>query len=418
MSSINADDYFAQLAKMLDEKKQKEYAEAEEAEKKIKAEYEEMLAKLKSSEKKDDHLENQYGETSSNSDFSDYFKTITDAHEHITRQKREDARRAVAEKKKLQEEKELEHIQRQMSPLITVFKKHQSTFTYLPHLGEEVLEYSMPRSDINYLSLARQMEENLDLIRNWLDLNVIDKLDTNPSNYLVLKKHLLSISLLGYFDPEVKTRNLLNDVEIHRKKTEQDKKVNDEMLRQRLENINQETRGKLLVLEEKQKVLTQAQSLFQGWEKYNINGKKIPIEAECWAALLDQVNGLMWAVNISNSDLNPNRNKISLDLESNNSLLKEHIYNVNKIGWCGFHDWRLPTIEELRKIIFKTKDSKFDKIKYQRYFTEHFATEAFLSNSIDKTNIRKINIAFFNSGIVSQVNKTNEMCVRLVRSMK
>ncbi len=87
MSSINADDYFAQLAKMLDEKKQKEYAEAEEAEKKIKAEYEEMLAKLKSSEKKDDHLENQYGETSSNSDFSDYFKTITDAHEHITRQK-------------------------------------------------------------------------------------------------------------------------------------------------------------------------------------------------------------------------------------------------------------------------------------------------------------------------------------------
>ena len=105
MSSINADDYFAQLAKMLDEKKQKEYAEAEEAEKKIKAEYEEMLAKLKSSEKKDDHLENQYGETSSNSDFSDYFKTITDAHEHITRQKREDARRAVAEKKNYKKKK-------------------------------------------------------------------------------------------------------------------------------------------------------------------------------------------------------------------------------------------------------------------------------------------------------------------------
>ena len=42
----------------------------------------------------------------------------------FARQKREDARRAVAEKKKLQEEKELEHIQRQMSPLITVYIKN------------------------------------------------------------------------------------------------------------------------------------------------------------------------------------------------------------------------------------------------------------------------------------------------------
>ena len=87
---------------------------------------------------------------------------------------------------------------------------------------------------------------------------------------------------------------------------------------------------------------------FKGWQKIGLNGEKLAVDAPHWAAAIDKKTQLMWAINPSKTANFPNPNK-GMNWEDAVAWAKY----VNTQGWCGFNDWRLPTIDELKTLFIK-----------------------------------------------------------------
>ncbi len=85
------------------------------------------------------------------------------------------------------------------------------------------------------------------------------------------------------------------------------------------------------------------------WQKIGQHGELLNFDALHWAAAVDKKTKLMWAINPSKTVKFPNPRKITWD----KAVL--WVDYVNKKGWCGFKDWRLPTLKELKTLITKNK---------------------------------------------------------------
>ena len=106
----------------------------------------------------------------------------------------------------------------------------------------------------------------------------------------------------------------------------------------------------------------------KSWQKIGTNGEKLPADASQWAAVVDEKTNLMWAINPSKDADFPNpKHKMEWILDEKEekdeegcSLFKSDpdlwVDYVNTQGWCGYNDWRLPTIGELETLI-----TKYDK---------------------------------------------------------
>ena len=86
------------------------------------------------------------------------------------------------------------------------------------------------------------------------------------------------------------------------------------------------------------------------WQKIGQHGDLLNFDALHWAAAVDTKTKLMWAINPSKTADFPNPHKRKKWLKAN-----EWVEKVNKKGWCGFSDWRLPTIEECESLIVENK---------------------------------------------------------------
>jgi hypothetical protein len=90
---------------------------------------------------------------------------------------------------------------------------------------------------------------------------------------------------------------------------------------------------------------------FMEWQEIGIKVSAANKELQ-WAAILDQFKRLMWAVNASKIDSFPHPTKLLSWQQA-----QEWVKQVNAKGWCGYHDWRLPTSDELSLIwSLKAKD--------------------------------------------------------------
>ena len=89
---------------------------------------------------------------------------------------------------------------------------------------------------------------------------------------------------------------------------------------------------------------------FKGWQKIGLQGEKLAVDAPQWAAVVDEKTKLMWAINPSKTADFPNP-KEKMTWEEAQAWAKY----VNTQGWCGYKDWRLPTIDELKTLITKKK---------------------------------------------------------------
>jgi len=89
---------------------------------------------------------------------------------------------------------------------------------------------------------------------------------------------------------------------------------------------------------------------FKGWQKIGLHGEKLAVDASQWAAVIDEKTNLMWAVNSSKTADFPNP-KEAMTWDEAQAWAKY----ANRSGWCGYNNWRLATIDELKTLLLPKK---------------------------------------------------------------
>lgn len=112
--------------------------------------------------------------------------------------------------------------------------------------------------------------------------------------------------------------------------------------------------------------------------KINQSGQELATDAQGWSCLRDNTTGLIWETKTSSSGLHHQDDSFSW-YDSNSAIniaktafadnsgatcsgyllgdpstycnTEAYVSRVNSDGWCGYQDWRMPTIDELKGII-------------------------------------------------------------------
>jgi len=86
---------------------------------------------------------------------------------------------------------------------------------------------------------------------------------------------------------------------------------------------------------------------FDGWQKISDKGLVLPFTSQTWAAVKQQECRLMWAVK---HDDYPHLTVSSRGFVSEGGAFA-YLERANQIAWCGYQDWRLPTVDELLSLV-------------------------------------------------------------------
>lgn len=115
--------------------------------------------------------------------------------------------------------------------------------------------------------------------------------------------------------------------------------------------------------EQKASEAAQEHALFSGWQKHDLDGKALDVTSKQWAALTDCGTGLMWAVNCGRIEFPC----CHLNWDEAHAWVE----TVNRQGWCGYRDWRLPSMEELRTLLLG-QNGYYDKERYRQLFKVNY----------------------------------------------
>ncbi len=179
-------------------------------------------------------------------------------------------------------------------------------------------------------------------------------------------------------------------------------------------------------------------SLSNRFVKADLDGKELLFEATQWATLTDKETGLMWVNNWNADDTFPvcqvkwfqtgdkfsDRNH---DHTWNNGYNTENwITTINRHGWAGHNDWRLPTIDELKTLMLQISHAgktEFDKVNYDQLFSDDNKNGLFWSSSLSDSNPyfpsdHDVKVVDFNHGSGdNSIGKSYSHYVRAVRSV-
>ena len=183
-----------------------------------------------------------------------------------------------------------------------------------------------------------------------------------------------------------------------------------------LENELKETKAKLASIEAKQTQVVTSKSPviehFMEWQKMGFRVGAANTELQ-WAAVLDNYKNLMWAMNTSKSDSFPHPDKWLTWQQA-----QDWVKQVNAKGWCGYHDWRLPTCDELSLILLlKAKDDFLlnnTTIQNSGAANTYWTSTTKVIASIQETYVYVVNFKV-ESSYTATPNNTYQ--VRLVRSV-
>ncbi len=149
---------------------------------------------------------------------------------------------------------------------------------------------------------------------------------------------------------------------------------------------------------------------FKGWQKISSQGEKLAVDAPQWAAVIDKKTKLMWAINSSRMAEFPNpTKKMTWD-----EAMSWSEY-VNQHGWCGYNNWRLPTIDELKTLLFE-HTSLFIRIREDVFIDINDVSYRVWSSLPVVNFISDACFVNFNDGSGYYNLKSSYNYVRLVRS--
>ena len=179
-------------------------------------------------------------------------------------------------------------------------------------------------------------------------------------------------------------------------------------------------------------------SLSNRFVKADLDGKELLFEAIQWATLTDKETGLMWVNNWNADDTFPvcqgkwfqtgDEYCNDQDQTWNNGYNTENwITTINRHGWAGHNDWRLPTIDELKTLMLQISHAgktEFDKVNYDQLFSDDNKNGLFWSSSLIEKNpyfphisAAYVKVGDFNHGIDKSIEKFYSHYVRAVRSV-
>lgn len=182
-------------------------------------------------------------------------------------------------------------------------------------------------------------------------------------------------------------------------------------------------------------------SLSNRFVKADLDGKELLFEATQWATLTDKETGLMWVNNWNADDTFPvcqvkwfqtgdkfcDRNHD--DTWNNGYNTENWITTINRHGWAGHNDWRLPTIDELKTLMLQISHAgktEFDKVNYDQLFSDDNKNGLFWSSSLSDSNPyfpsdHDVKVVDFNHGSgdnsIGKSYKSDSHYVRAVRSV-
>lgn len=170
---------------------------------------------------------------------------------------------------------------------------------------------------------------------------------------------------------------------------------------------------------------------FKGWQKIGLQGEKLAVDAPQWAAVIDEKTNLMWVITPITHDemiLFPNPAGIKIPSSDDLQVWTEF---VNEEGWCGYFDWRIPTIDELGTIwrsrryrSLHIREDVFTDIVYERFYLVWSSSESAVDYNYDGAglvwNLGGILALFFDdafeNGEYDAEYDGKEAYIRLVRS--
>ena len=182
-----------------------------------------------------------------------------------------------------------------------------------------------------------------------------------------------------------------------------------QLAKQRLEQAKLDQLQAKQVQQQAQRQL-EIEAAWRSNTKIGRHGEHLPVTAASWAAVLDAKTGLMWAVNPAMGDGFPNPiEKMRWD----DAMAWPEA--VNAVGWCGHHDWRLPTVGELKTLLITEKQQGLH-IRRAIFPDIPSGTYWVWTSSPYANNGNYAWIVFFGYGDTNDVNKNSSYYVRVVRS--
>lgn len=162
--------------------------------------------------------------------------------------------------------------------------------------------------------------------------------------------------------------------------------------------------------------------------KISATGKTLPVNSTVWRCVKDNHTGLMWEVKTDdrglsdkyktytwyNTDITNNGGAVGYANNGNNT--QAFVQAVNAQSLCGFADWRLPSVQELRSIVNygKYTPPAIDSAYFPNTNSNYYWSSSPMAANSDIASV--INFGDNEGSNVGGINKSNNLYVRLVRS--
>lgn len=172
--------------------------------------------------------------------------------------------------------------------------------------------------------------------------------------------------------------------------------------------------------------------------KLDSQGEKLPGNSVSWSCVRDNVTGLVWEGKNSGSGLHGNTHTYtwySSDATANGGGegtegettdttcgdpisiaagcdTEKFVAAVNNAGWCGFTDWRIPTVDELGSIVNYGRSMPAISTAY---FPDTIMPAGFWTSTTYAVNGKFAWIVIFDDGYIGSCIKSWAYYVRLVR---